>query len=42
MGCNGSGLDRAIYIHDNPLQRREMDAEESHLNVTVQLAVNAC
>ena len=36
MGCNGSGLDRTIYIHDNPLQRREMDAEESHLNVTVQ------
>ena len=33
---NGFGLDRTLYIHDNPLQRREMDAEESHLNVTVQ------
>lgn len=36
MGCNGSGLDRTIYIHDNPLQEWKMDAEESHLNITVR------
>ena len=29
-------LYRTIYIHDNPLQEWKMDAEESHLNVTVQ------